>query len=209
MITLAVLGFTNVRYAVGLPGYSFWQTFHFTAVRLRFSTTTNSTRMSATPATRSIDEDRASFPRVPWGSPKHWRDAGPGNPGWFKQLWFAGNHSDIGGSYPENKSRLSDIALQWMHCQEAQAVPEGMKIDPSMLRLYPDPLGPLHDERAAVSSASQKRRRVRRSPGRLFTRRFYNDLQLSECCNIMNTRNTALARCATSRTDSRSISGAF
>ena len=145
VITLAVLGFTNVRYAVGLPGYSFWQTFHFTAVRLRFYDYELNPNVGYARHAIAIDEDRASFPRVPWGSPKHWRNTGPGNPGWFKQLWFAGNHSDIGGSYPENKSRLSDIALQWM-TQEAQAVPEGMKIDPSMLRLYPDPLGPLHDE---------------------------------------------------------------
>ena len=32
----------------------------------------------------------------------------------FVRAWFAGNHSDIGGSYPENESRLSDIALKWM-----------------------------------------------------------------------------------------------
>jgi Uncharacterized alpha/beta hydrolase domain (DUF2235) len=30
---------------------------------------------------------------------------------WFEQVWFTGNHSDVGGSYPENESRLSDIAL--------------------------------------------------------------------------------------------------
>jgi hypothetical protein len=30
------------------------------------------------------------------------------------QLWFAGNHSDIGGSYAEAESRLSDNALWWM-----------------------------------------------------------------------------------------------
>ena len=36
----------------------------------------------------------------------------------FKQVWFAGSHSDVGGSYPETESRLSDIALAWM-TQEA------------------------------------------------------------------------------------------
>ena len=30
------------------------------------------------------------------------------------QLWFAGNHSDIGGSFAEAESRPSDNALWWM-----------------------------------------------------------------------------------------------
>ncbi len=29
-------------------------------------------------------------------------------------MWFAGNHSDVGGSYPESETRLSDISLGWM-----------------------------------------------------------------------------------------------
>jgi hypothetical protein len=47
--------------------------------------------------------------------------------------WFAGNHSDIGGSYPENQSRLSDIALDWM-LRWAVAVPNGLKFDRRVLR---------------------------------------------------------------------------
>ena len=35
----------------------------------------------------------------------------------LRPVWFAGNHSDIGGSYPEPESRLSDIALEWM-CEQ-------------------------------------------------------------------------------------------
>jgi hypothetical protein len=37
------------------------------------------------------------------------------------QMWFAGNHSDIGGSYPEAESRLSDNALAWMIAQDRGA----------------------------------------------------------------------------------------
>jgi hypothetical protein len=58
----------------------------------------------------SIDENRADFTRVPWGSA---RNAGPARPdsylGWLDQIWFASVHSDIGGGYSENESRLSDI----------------------------------------------------------------------------------------------------
>ena len=63
--------------------------------------------------------------------------------GWFEQLWFAGNHSDVGGSYSENESRLSDISLQWML---EEAVKAGLKYDLSVLKLFPDPFGPQHDE---------------------------------------------------------------
>ena len=43
-----------------------------------------------------------------------------------KQVWFAGVHSDVGGSYPESESGLSKIALRWMLC-EAQSA--GLQID--------------------------------------------------------------------------------
>ena len=51
---------------------------------------------------------------------------------WFKQLWFAGNHADIGGDYPENESRLSDMTMQWM-LDEAQSLPNGLLTDRSVL----------------------------------------------------------------------------
>jgi hypothetical protein len=64
---------------------------------------------------------------------------------WFEQVWFAGNHSDIGGSYPENESRLSDITLKWMlDC--ASFIPGGLVHDPTVMRLYPGPYGMQHDE---------------------------------------------------------------
>jgi hypothetical protein len=73
-----------------------------------------------------MDETRKDFDRVGWGGtepPVH--APTPGVPR-LVQLWFAGNHSDIGGSYPEPESRLSDIALHWM-CEQAIGVPDGLK----------------------------------------------------------------------------------
>jgi hypothetical protein len=32
----------------------------------------------------------------------------------FKQVWFAGVHSDVGGSYSPDESGLSQITLEWM-----------------------------------------------------------------------------------------------
>jgi uncharacterized protein (DUF2235 family) len=79
-------------------------------------------------AANAIDETRKDFDRVGWGGgdqgaphfPDHAR---------LVQRWFAGNHSDIGGSYPEPESRLSDITLYWM-CNEAISVPDGLKTGP-------------------------------------------------------------------------------
>jgi uncharacterized protein (DUF2235 family) len=80
----------------------------------------------------AIDETREDFARVPWGPTAEMQPERNGIPT-FKQIWFAGNHSDIGGSYPETESRLSDVALWWM-IEEAVAVPNGLKIGPVMVR---------------------------------------------------------------------------
>ena len=53
----------------------------------------------------AIDEDRADFPRVSWGRNTVVRSKVGDEPPPLVQLWFAGNHSDVGGSYPETESR--------------------------------------------------------------------------------------------------------
>jgi uncharacterized protein (DUF2235 family) len=68
----------------------------------------------------SIDERRCYFINNLWGNPL------PGQN--IKQVWFAGVHSDIGGSYAEAESGLSKITLQWMLCEASLA---GLVIDPS------------------------------------------------------------------------------
>jgi uncharacterized protein (DUF2235 family) len=97
----------------------------------------------------AIDEYRRDFVRVPWG--------GSGTVSYddldgvqrFNQVWFAGNHSDIGGSYPENESRLSDITLKWMSDFVSKELPENARVlinvdDP--LRCFPSSDGMMHDE---------------------------------------------------------------
>jgi Uncharacterized alpha/beta hydrolase domain (DUF2235) len=102
----------------------------------------------------SIDENRADFARVKWGSTKN---KGPArrdsDPDWLQQIWFAGNHSDVGGSYPENEARLSDISLRWM-VHAAQNLPDettptgnGVKVNNRLLKLSPNACGPQHDAR--------------------------------------------------------------
>ncbi len=101
----------------------------------------------------SIDENRRDFNRVAWaedGSEKI--PLAPSGPERFVQLWFSGVHSDVGGSYPENESRLSDVALQWM-VREAQSLPCPIVIDERVLRLSPSALGWQHDERLSTIAA--------------------------------------------------------
>jgi uncharacterized protein (DUF2235 family) len=66
----------------------------------------------------SIDERRCNFRNNLWG---------PSLPGQnIKQVWFAGVHSDVGGSYAYPECGLSQIALDWML---GEAVSLGLLVD--------------------------------------------------------------------------------
>jgi uncharacterized protein (DUF2235 family) len=67
----------------------------------------------------SIDERRCYFRDNLWGKPHEGQD--------IKQVWFAGVHSDVGGSYPEAESGLSKVTLEWMLVEAAAA---GLQVDP-------------------------------------------------------------------------------
>lgn len=67
----------------------------------------------------SIDERRAFFRQNLFG-PVH--DATQD----VKEVWFAGVHSDVGGSYAETESQLSKVAFRWMLCEGELA---GLHID--------------------------------------------------------------------------------
>jgi uncharacterized protein (DUF2235 family) len=68
----------------------------------------------------SIDERRAFFPSNSFGTANSPRQD-------LMEVLFAGVHSDVGGSYPETQSQLSQIALQWMLGEAATA---GLRLDP-------------------------------------------------------------------------------
>jgi hypothetical protein len=99
----------------------------------------------------AIDEDRARFPRVGWGRPTdlQWHKE-RGREDWLVQTWFAGNHSDIGGSYPEDESRLSDVALRWMVEEFKSAMGEAVIVLEELLVTSPNALGLQHSERTGM-----------------------------------------------------------
>jgi uncharacterized protein (DUF2235 family) len=93
----------------------------------------------------SIDEERKNFPRVGWGHSHDFELTKDQKPVWLRQVWFSGNHSDIGGSYPEAESRLSDITLQWM-IEQIEEVEQPVIFNKKMLNLFPQPKGMQHCE---------------------------------------------------------------
>jgi hypothetical protein len=97
----------------------------------------------------AIDETRADFDRLEWGKTVNERPKQPGEPDPFIQLYFSGNHSDIGGSYSEPESRLSDVALQWM-LDEANSLPHPLIVETARLQPFPDPAGLQHNEPEAM-----------------------------------------------------------
>jgi uncharacterized protein (DUF2235 family) len=90
----------------------------------------------------SIDERRAFFRQNLFAEGDGEQDV--------EQVWFAGVHSDVGGSYPEAESGLSKIALRWMAGEAERA---GLAIDPRRKAellggrppyVAPDPAAPMH-----------------------------------------------------------------
>lgn len=72
----------------------------------------------------AIDERRCEFPATLWTSAP-----APGQT--IEQVWFAGVHCDVGGSYPE--TGLSDITLSWM-MNKAKAL--GLEFDDASWASY-------------------------------------------------------------------------
>jgi uncharacterized protein (DUF2235 family) len=70
----------------------------------------------------SIDERRAFFRENSFGEPHDDQQD-------ILEVWFAGVHSDVGGSYPESESQLSQTALRWMLCEAELA---GLLVDPHL-----------------------------------------------------------------------------
>jgi uncharacterized protein (DUF2235 family) len=109
----------------------------------------------------SIDERRTLFRLKKWDDPQifmhnRYNDANS-EPQDIKQVWFAGDHGDVGGGYPEAQSALSKYPLIWMI---EEAVKAGLTVTPANVNqlawgrqrkgspfsyVEPDFLGRLHD----------------------------------------------------------------
>jgi len=82
----------------------------YNAVRFPFTKATNNPDMRIIRHAVSIDERRGFFRQNLFGDP---HDSSQD----VREIWFAGVHSDVGGSYQESESQLSKLALRWMLCE--------------------------------------------------------------------------------------------
>src|SRR5215208_31843 len=80
----------------------------------------------------AIDERRQMFDVNRWTDGQSFQPNpfGSSVPQDIKQVWFAGDHSDVGGGYPEVESGLAKFPLSWL-ILEAKA--QGLRINPGML----------------------------------------------------------------------------
>lgn len=92
----------------------------YNAVHFPFTRAANNPDLHIVRHAVSIDERRAFFRQNLFGEPHDPQQD-------IREVWFAGVHSDVGGSYPESESQLSQIALRWMLCEAELA---GLLVDP-------------------------------------------------------------------------------
>ncbi|MHB8744629.1 MAG: T6SS phospholipase effector Tle1-like catalytic domain-containing protein [Sulfuricaulis sp.] len=93
----------------------------------------------------SIDEQRKFFRTNLWSRSPQSTDV--------KQLWFAGDHADVGGGYARAQGGLARIALAWMldEARAAQLQIDDSKsadvlLDKNLASTPADALAPLHNE---------------------------------------------------------------
>jgi len=79
----------------------------YNAVRFPFTGASRNPDLNVVRHAMSIDERRAFFRQNLFGPPNNPKQD-------ILEVWFAGVHSDVGGSYPEAESQLSKTALKWM-----------------------------------------------------------------------------------------------
>jgi uncharacterized protein (DUF2235 family) len=81
----------------------------------------------------SIDERRSSFRANLWGEalPTHKTPDLIADQDIF-QAWFAGVHSDVGGSYPQAETALSNGALRWLL---GEAIAAGAMVEPDRINM--------------------------------------------------------------------------
>lgn len=98
----------------------------------------------------SLDEKRKDFEPTIW-QPREGVD--------LKQVWFAGCHSDVGGSYPpdEDETFLSDIPMMWL-IKEANE--KGLKFEEFVKVTNLNPESEMHNEYKRIFKLLGKYERV-------------------------------------------------
>jgi Uncharacterized alpha/beta hydrolase domain (DUF2235) len=142
---VVVLAAAAVAYAI--VSYRFGQSMSMAKYRMAFYDTKLNPAVAFAHHAISIDENRRDFQRVKWDEDGSTDFAkGADGPERFKQVWFSGVHSDVGGGYAEPEARLSDIAFKWI-VDEARSLTAPILADARFLNFSPLATGQQHDER--------------------------------------------------------------
>ena len=152
--TLRMVGVWDTVGSLGIPGLLFSL---FDQKKYGFLDTTLHPNVQKAYHAICIDERRAQFMPTLWTAPD---DTVRNQDQQLQQVWFAGVHCDVGGSYPE--SQLSDIALSWM-IHKAKGC--DLLFTPEAEAQYLSPAsgnasGPQHDEWKLIPYGFPKHRTV-------------------------------------------------
>jgi len=136
--TVAALGLPFKTASVILNSIPVW--------RHRFHNFTLSESVEHACHALAIDDERKTFLPVLWET-----ETKPYQT--IDQVWFAGNHSDIGGGYEDQG--LSDVPLVWL---TQKAVSYGLLIYPGhKVKISEDANGPMHDARGSLITKLYRR----------------------------------------------------
>ncbi len=95
----------------------------------------------------AIDEKRGPF------APTLWQTTDRNEKPVVEQVWFAGVHSNIGGSYDD--AGLSDLALDWMIKRVRKYTRLALDNDYVLNQVHGDPLGTMYESRSSLYSVSR------------------------------------------------------
>ena len=111
---------------------------HRTTWRFKFYDENLNPRVQFARHALAIDETRRDFDRVKWASIKDRGQVRPGEPEWLRQVWFAGNHSDIGGKLRPGRIQAVGHRVE-LDGQQQQEPLHKLQVDFRRLKLFPIP----------------------------------------------------------------------
>ncbi len=145
-IPVALVGVWDTVGALGIPSYLGLPDLLGSRERYEFLDVVLDPRIPYARHAVSLDEMRGPFRPTLWEAPA------PGSTQDIAQVWFPGDHCDVGGGHPDD-SRLSDGALHWMIEQARKTI--GLPIIDAPL--HPDPVGgTLHGMAQGLSGAVEE-----------------------------------------------------
>lgn len=140
LFELAYLGLWDTVGALGVPAHLGVAAAIFNR-RALFHDTALSSMVKRGRHAVSIDEDRLSFRPTLWANLPYLNEGPQGPNSRYEELWFAGDHSVMGGGGPDD--RLSSYPFDWVL---RGAIEEGLRLDEAALAeriAGADPMGAL------------------------------------------------------------------